>query len=130
MSEHSYRAIAPTIPCLGQGNTSLPPITRQVLSKDKWEELKPLIRRLYIDENKPFRKISALLQESHGFAPTKAQFQARTRQWGYKKNVSRTQRSMMLQHINGSGSAESGTKVVKQSTRERWRKELQKSKCF
>jgi len=43
---------------------------RQVLSKEQWEELRPLISRLYIDENKTFKAVAAVLWELHNFAPT------------------------------------------------------------
>ncbi|KAH8602002.1 hypothetical protein B0O99DRAFT_127737 [Bisporella sp. PMI_857] len=46
------------------------PIPRQILSKDHWEDLRPLIQRLYIDENKTFRAITEILRESHNFVPT------------------------------------------------------------
>jgi len=43
---------------------------RQQLSKDEWESLKPLIQRLYIEENQTFRDIATTLRDSHGFFPT------------------------------------------------------------
>jgi len=45
-------------------------IPRQVLSKEQWEELRPLISRLYIDENRTFKAVARVLQESHNFVPT------------------------------------------------------------
>jgi len=43
---------------------------RQVLSKEQWENLRPLITRLYIDENKTFKSVAAVLRELHNFVPT------------------------------------------------------------
>ena len=43
---------------------------RQVLSKGQWEELRPVISRLYIDENKTFKAVAEVLRESHNFVPT------------------------------------------------------------
>jgi hypothetical protein len=36
----------------------------------KWESLKPLIQRVYIDQNKPFPYLAKILREEHGFEPT------------------------------------------------------------
>jgi hypothetical protein len=36
----------------------------------QWESLKPLIQRIYIDENKPFPYLAKILREEHGFEPT------------------------------------------------------------
>jgi hypothetical protein len=43
---------------------------RHQYSKDQWEELKPLIRRLYNEENKTFSKVASILRDSHDFFPT------------------------------------------------------------
>src|SRR5271168_4554662 len=43
---------------------------RQQLSRDEWEALKPLIRRLYIEENKSFQYIAIVLRDNHNFLPT------------------------------------------------------------
>jgi hypothetical protein len=36
----------------------------------QWESLKPLIQRLYIEENKPFTDIVKIIREKYGFEPT------------------------------------------------------------
>jgi hypothetical protein len=43
---------------------------KRQLSHREWEELKPLIRRLYIEENRTFKDIARLLCEHHNFLPT------------------------------------------------------------
>jgi hypothetical protein len=43
---------------------------RKMYSKEQWLALKPLIHRLYIDENQTFTKVAEYLQEHHGFNPT------------------------------------------------------------
>jgi len=103
------------------------PVDRQVLPKSKWEELKPVIRRLYIDENKTFRKIATIIRDTYNFTPTKGQFDARVKQWGFKKNASQHERRMILQ---GGGQNVVGAhgRFVKQSTLERWGKEFNKGK--
>jgi len=36
----------------------------------QWESLKPLIQRLYIEEDKPFTYIVKIIREEYGFEPT------------------------------------------------------------
>jgi hypothetical protein len=36
----------------------------------QWESLKPIVQRIYIDENKPFLYLAKILREEHGFEPT------------------------------------------------------------
>ena len=50
---------------MSSGESSIRDETRQ-----KWESLKPLIQRIYIDENKPFPYLAKILREEHGFEPT------------------------------------------------------------
>jgi hypothetical protein len=40
------------------------------MKRQQWESLKPLIQRVYIEEDKPFRCIANILREDHGFKPT------------------------------------------------------------
>jgi hypothetical protein len=39
------------------------------LSKGQWEELRPLIRRLYIEESRALAYIANVFRESHNFNP-------------------------------------------------------------
>jgi hypothetical protein len=39
-------------------------------TKQQWEFLRPLIQRIYIDENRPFPYLAKILREEHGFQPT------------------------------------------------------------
>jgi hypothetical protein len=43
---------------------------RKMYPKEQWLTLKPLIHRLYIDENQTFTKVAEYLQELYGFNPT------------------------------------------------------------
>ena len=45
---------------------------RHQYSSAQWEELKPLIRRLYLDENRTFTDVATTLRDTHGFFPTYA----------------------------------------------------------
>jgi len=43
---------------------------RWVPTSEEWRTFKPLIKRLYIEENKPFSYVQAALQREHRFFPT------------------------------------------------------------
>src|SRR5271170_7728652 len=45
---------------------------RQLYSKEQWEAQKPIIRRLYNDENKPYNRVVDILGTEHNFFPTYA----------------------------------------------------------
>jgi hypothetical protein len=38
--------------------------------KKRWELLKPLIQRVYIEENKPFSYLASILRDEYDFTPT------------------------------------------------------------
>jgi len=59
--------------------------TRQVLPKDRWDELKPIIYQLYIKEGKTFKQIQEIFTETYGFCPTLGQFKKRLTTWGFRK---------------------------------------------
>jgi len=92
MSFQSFPALEPPDALAAAPN----PVARQVLSKDEWDRLKPVIQRLYIDENLPRPRVAAILRESYGFAPTKRQFDRRIEEWGFKKNASQKERHTIL----------------------------------
>jgi hypothetical protein len=39
-------------------------------SRQQWEKLKPLIKRIYIEEKKSFPHLAKILRKEHGFEPT------------------------------------------------------------
>jgi Clr5 domain len=39
-------------------------------TKQQWERLKPLIQKIYIEENKPFSYLAKILRDEHSFEPT------------------------------------------------------------
>jgi len=107
---------------------ALPPApTRQILSHDSWEELKPLIYRLYIEENMAFSSVAKIIHESHGFLPTKRQFGTRLAKWGFKKNATKEERKKLL--IGADPNREivgfNGQKV-KRAKLARWEKEMRR----
>jgi hypothetical protein len=40
------------------------------LKRQQWESLKPLIQRVYIEEDKPFHYVANILSNEHGFEPS------------------------------------------------------------
>jgi hypothetical protein len=42
----------------------------RAITRQRWEELKPLIKQTYINENKPFAYLADVLRRDHGFEPT------------------------------------------------------------
>jgi hypothetical protein len=42
---------------------------RQQPSREQWEILKPLIQRLYIEENKTLSRVTQILRDNHSFDP-------------------------------------------------------------
>jgi hypothetical protein len=42
----------------------------RMLSKQGWEELKPTIRHLYLDQNRTLKQLAEYIQEHHGVKPT------------------------------------------------------------
>jgi hypothetical protein len=123
-----------------------PAVPRQILSKEDWEELRPLIHRLYIDENRKFKDIAAIIKEEHGFLLTcvmlsdtcafsnevefsKRQFDGRVAKWNIKKNATQSQRRTIIQNIGGLTdrySVELNGRKVSRSKLIRWEKELKR----
>jgi hypothetical protein len=52
-----------------EGGPSGQPGIRE-MTRQQWESLKPLIRQVYIGENKPFHYLAEILREEHGFELT------------------------------------------------------------
>jgi hypothetical protein len=42
----------------------------RMLSKQSWEELKPTIRQLYLNENRTLKQLAEYIHELHGVKPT------------------------------------------------------------
>ncbi len=43
-------------------------------STEAWDAMKPLIKKLYIDDNMSLRQVMEILSEEHDFHPTSAHF--------------------------------------------------------
>ena len=46
---------------------------KREISRQQWEDMKSIIQRIYIDENKPFPYLAHTLRTEHGFEPTQVQ---------------------------------------------------------
>jgi hypothetical protein len=46
---------------------------KREVSRQAWEEMKPRIQQLYMDQNRPFPHVARALREEYGFEPTYAQ---------------------------------------------------------
>ncbi|KAL2071788.1 hypothetical protein VTL71DRAFT_13023 [Oculimacula yallundae] len=74
-----------------------PSVSKQKeLPKEQWEELKPLIRRLYLDENMTRERVTKCIVEEYDFSPTKRQFLRKISEWGFEKNVKKAERRLIL----------------------------------
>jgi hypothetical protein len=66
---HPFLAVQPIAPAetphSGTGG-------KRSISRQEWEDVKALIQRVYLDENKPFPYIAHILRTEHGFEPTYA----------------------------------------------------------
>ncbi|PMD30601.1 hypothetical protein L207DRAFT_641537 [Hyaloscypha variabilis F] len=71
----------------------------QAMTKQQWDNLKPLIEQIYIEENRPFPYLAEVLRKDHGFEPKKRQFARKIDEWGFRKNISRGERRMILQRV-------------------------------
>lgn len=67
-----------------------------MISHQQWENLRPIIKRLYVDENRTMKNTSKHLGENHGFEPTKRQLLRKITEWGFEKNVKRQERQAIV----------------------------------
>jgi len=126
MTSRPYREIQLDPSCISAVPVSIPSarVQRQVLSQDQWEDLKPIIRRLYIEENQTFPKICTILSSTHGFTPTKRQFNSKINRWGFRKNATKEERRRIAQSSNGQTTLGANGKAISQKIRKRWEKEF------
>jgi hypothetical protein len=68
--QHSSSAeLAPQHPFIFHEAPTGEPGIRE-MTRQQWESLKPLIQRIYMEENKPFPYLERILRDEHGFEPT------------------------------------------------------------
>ncbi|KAJ4417851.1 hypothetical protein N0V82_005908 [Gnomoniopsis sp. IMI 355080] len=57
-------------------------------SRYDWSKHKPMIKKLYIDEDKTLKEMMEIMQREHNFVATPRMVKTRLKKWGYTKNVS------------------------------------------
>ncbi|KKA28211.1 hypothetical protein TD95_003309 [Thielaviopsis punctulata] len=62
------------------------PPTREQVPAETWENLKGVIRQLYLDERRPLKEVMLLMEERHNFRATPKMYKTRFSQWGFAKN--------------------------------------------
>ncbi|KAI0491036.1 hypothetical protein F4859DRAFT_520625 [Xylaria cf. heliscus] len=103
---------------------SAPGRARQ-LSDTGWGDLKDLLHRLYIQENRTLEKIRTILREQHGLVLTQKQLTKRFSEWRFKKNVKQTEiKDFLSKADHASGRTEPSVEGVRitAAKRERWDK--------
>ena len=63
--------IAPSIYAPSMATLLASDVKREV-SRQAWEEMKPRIQKLYMDQNRPFPHVARVLRKEYGFEPTYA----------------------------------------------------------
>ncbi|KAG8163009.1 hypothetical protein KVR01_007487 [Diaporthe batatas] len=66
------------------------PLDRSDWQPDKssyWEQHKPMIRKLYIDEKRPLREVVEIMEKDFGFTATPKMYKSRFRTWGWRKYI-------------------------------------------
>ncbi|KAE9362678.1 hypothetical protein N431DRAFT_433670 [Stipitochalara longipes BDJ] len=53
----------------------------------QWNEHKAEIKRLFLDEDKSLDETMRIMEEEHGFSPTRKQYNTKFRQWKFIKNI-------------------------------------------
>ncbi|KAH8753453.1 hypothetical protein F5882DRAFT_385691 [Hyaloscypha sp. PMI_1271] len=71
----------------------------QGLAKKNWNDLKPTVRELYLNQGQTLKQLAKHLEEHHGFRPTKKQLLYRISQWGFEKNVKKNERRAIIKHL-------------------------------
>jgi hypothetical protein len=127
---------------------------KREISKQQWEKMKPLIQRVYIKENRPFRHLKNILRAEYGVEPTYGslpyhpvvdiillegrlmrndsghQFSRRVTEWGLRKNISCSERRKMLQNPRTLSNPilETQDQRVNSGKLQNWRKRYRKEK--
>ncbi|KAI0097227.1 hypothetical protein GGR51DRAFT_566773 [Nemania sp. FL0031] len=101
------------------------PVGARQLSDAEWGDLKDLLHRLYIQENRTLEKITKILLEQHGLVLTQKQLTKRFSEWKFKKNVKHAETQDFLRRADPtSGQTELTVEGVRitAAKRERWGK--------
>ncbi|KAK6218621.1 hypothetical protein QIS74_06501 [Colletotrichum tabaci] len=58
-----------------------------MFKEEEWARVQPIIRKLYLLEDKSLKDVIMILSTLHGFRPSKAQLESKLKQWHMTKNM-------------------------------------------
>ncbi|KAI9807444.1 MAG: hypothetical protein M1833_000189 [Piccolia ochrophora] len=68
---------------------------------ERWEELKPTISRLYVDENRKLSEVIDIINSQYGFDAAENQYKYQiNRKWKLKKSIPTEKKAQMLQIVD------------------------------
>ncbi|KAK1981564.1 ankyrin repeat-containing domain protein [Colletotrichum cereale] len=75
----------------------MPPRAKNAIIRDEeWMRVQPIIRRLYLLEDRSLKDLIVILSTLHEFRPSKAQLESKLKQWHMTKNMT----SMEWKHVD------------------------------
>jgi Clr5 domain len=60
-------------------------VAANLLSPEDWQRFKPLIQKLYLQQNEQLKKVRAFLVEHHNFLATQHMFKQRITEWSFDR---------------------------------------------
>lgn len=60
--------------------------SREQVPAEAWEQFKPTIRTLYLEERKPLKEVMSIMVDKYSFQATPKMYKTRFSQWGFVKN--------------------------------------------
>ncbi|TQN63786.1 hypothetical protein CSHISOI_11692, partial [Colletotrichum shisoi] len=67
-----------------------------MFKEEEWARVQPIIRKLYLLEDKSLKDVITTLSTIHNFRPSKAQLESKLKQWHMAKNMT----SMEWKHVD------------------------------
>ncbi|KAI1324617.1 hypothetical protein F5Y16DRAFT_299781 [Xylariaceae sp. FL0255] len=79
-------------------------------SQGEWEEMKPLIYKLYMEDDRALKVVMRILSEEYDFHATVRMYKIRFRRWGWRKNRVQDQRRV-AERAKGSAALQQTTRI-------------------
>ena len=57
-------------------------------SEEQWNTIKPLLKQLYLDDDKSIRTVKKLAEQQKNFVVTEQKLRDQFHQWGWRKRIS------------------------------------------
>ncbi|KAK2002296.1 ankyrin [Colletotrichum falcatum] len=90
----------------------MPPRAKKTDIKDEeWERFQPVIRMLYLDQDKSLKDLATILGMSYGFCPSKAQLEWKLTQWRMTKKMGTEEWKYVHHRIRSRQAAEKQSRV-------------------